>query len=660
MIDAGVVAQQHVRELIVRVVGIAGVRAEVDVERVAPAGLLAVVVPIEVNAGFESVGAAVVSQVVGEGIGLALAAPVGLERSEVARTDAAVKRGEAIADVLIRKKLLKLEAERSSIEAALVGAGHQVHYLRKVVVGKDELVRGFRRNHVHQIPRPTRAGLLAELGIDGVGRTAEDPDVLVFLLRVVRPAKKEIHIGADVVVHARHAGVLSEAVCGREGDADLLRNAGGGGRARAARQIQQLQKCRSVFVELRCGNGVVRIGRSTDGAAGGIANDGARLENGADGNVIAARDGLLGSVRIEAVELAEVAAQDLRAGNVDEGVAAGRAGGARAFVIVEEEEFLVVARGKVGNQNGAAEIAPELIEAQLGDGAGGVEGPTRVQGVVPQEFIRRAVEGASAALGVDRDHDAGVAAVFGVEGAGLQLELAHRVQADLGVLPVVRAHVGIDGSIQEDVVAAAALSVHVEGIRVVEGQAEIAGVVRDHARQGSQQRLKIAAVQRDFRHFLRTDDERLLRRGSLHQRHLRLYRDGFGDLPYLESEHPQTHALILIQGQFFILQGFKSWRLHPDRVVAGEQRRKAENARRASNGFAGDHAFILIERRDLGVGDGGAGRIHNDPLNGAGLGRREGGCAEERADCENIAGAGHGLLLRSPDEYIPFAADFIG
>ena len=98
-------------------------------------------------------------------------------------------------------------------------------------------------------------------------------------------------------------------------------------------------------------------------------------------------------------------------------------------------------------------------------------------------------------------------------------------------------------------------------------------------------------------------------------------------MPYLESQYAQTHALILIQGQFFVLQGFKSWRLHPDRVVAGEQRRKAENARRASNGFAGDHAFILIERRDLGVGDGGAGRIRDDPLNGAGLGHGERGCA---------------------------------
>ena len=189
------------------------------------------------------------------------------------------------------------------------------------------------------------------------------------------------------------------------------------------------------------------------------------------------------------------------------------------------------------NQNRTAEVAAELVEPQLGDCAGGIERAAGIESVVAQELISGAVERAAAALGVDGDHDARVAAVFGVEGAGLQLEFADRVQADLRVLAVIRAHVGVDGAVQKHVVAAAALAVDVERVRVVERQPEIAGVVRDDARKRAHQRLEVAPVEREFRSLpceLMTND--FCDGGGFDQRDLRFDRDRFGDLPDLQRQ----------------------------------------------------------------------------------------------------------------------------
>ena len=83
-------------------------------------------------------------QVIGPGVRLALAAPVGLERREIAGTDTAAETGKAVADVLIGIQLLELEAERRPIVRALVCSGHDIDDLRQVVVGEDELIRGRR------------------------------------------------------------------------------------------------------------------------------------------------------------------------------------------------------------------------------------------------------------------------------------------------------------------------------------------------------------------------------------------------------------------------------------------------------------------------------------------------------------------------------------
>ena len=142
--DAGVIAQQHICKLVAGIVRIAGVGPEVDIERIAPAGLLPVVVKVVVDAGLESVRAAIVCQVIGPGVSLALAAPVGLERREIAGTDTAAETGKAVADVLIGIQLLELEAERRPIVRALVCSGHDIDDLRQVVIGEDELIRGRR------------------------------------------------------------------------------------------------------------------------------------------------------------------------------------------------------------------------------------------------------------------------------------------------------------------------------------------------------------------------------------------------------------------------------------------------------------------------------------------------------------------------------------
>ena len=162
------------------------------------------------------------------------------------------------------------------------------------------------------------------------------------------------------------------------------------------------------------------------------------------------------------------------------------------------------------NQDRSAQIASELIEAQFLYLSGSVEGLAGVECVVSEKLVGRAMELAAAALGVNGNHDTGVAAVLGAESAGLQFELAHRVEADLRVLAVVGADVGVDGAVEKDVVAAASLTVHVERIRIVEGQAEVARVVGYHARQRAHQRLKVAPIQRYLGDLLGADDERFL------------------------------------------------------------------------------------------------------------------------------------------------------
>src|SRR5207302_3078700 len=98
---------------------------------------------------------------------------------------------------------------------------------------------------------------------------------------------------------------------------------------------------------------------------GGVADYRSRLEDRSNRNVITAGDDLGRPVRVEAVQLPEIAAQNLRAWYIDEGVIVQRTGGAGTFVVEEEEQLLVVASGKFRDQHGAGQVAAELIESQF-------------------------------------------------------------------------------------------------------------------------------------------------------------------------------------------------------------------------------------------------------------------------------------------------------
>ena len=137
------------------------------------------------------------------------------------------------------------------------------------------------------------------------------------------------------------------------------------------------------------------------------------------------------------------------------------------------------------------------------------------------EFVRRAVEVFATAFGVDQDHDARTAAVLGVEVAGEGLEFAHSVQAQRRVLAVVRAYVGVDDAVEEEVVCRAAHAVDVKVIGLVEDKTELRVVVGDDAWQRGQQRLKIPSVQWLFRNLPLVDDGRIARSRGINQRGLR-------------------------------------------------------------------------------------------------------------------------------------------
>src|SRR4051812_28941182 len=105
------------------------------------------------------------------------------------------------------------------------------------------------------------------------------------------------------------------------------------------------------------------------------------------------------------------------------------------------------------------------------------------------------MERAAAALGVDGNHDSRVAAVFGVECTGLDLELTDSVETDLCVLTVVGPQIRIDRAIQKYVVGAPAHAIDVELVRIVENEPKVAGIICDDSRQRAHERHKIAPVE---------------------------------------------------------------------------------------------------------------------------------------------------------------------
>src|SRR5262249_9034115 len=139
------------------------------------------------------------------------------------------------------------------------------------------------------------------------------------------------------------------------------------------------------------------------------------------------------------------------------------------------------------------------------------------------ELVQRSVKLFGAGFGVDGKQDSGIAPVLGGEVVALNLELADRVHAELGVLAVIGTDVGIDRAVQEEVVTAAAHSVYVERVRVVKGEAEIVGIVRNDAGEGAHQRLKVAAIKAGLGHQFRVDDVGMVGGGNFNQGSLRFY-----------------------------------------------------------------------------------------------------------------------------------------
>ena len=135
----------------------------------------------------------------------------------------------------------------------------------------------------------------------------------------------------------------------------------------------------------------------------------------------------------------------------------------------------------------------------------------RVVGGVAVELICGSMEALATALGVDQNHDAGAATVFRVEVAGQGLEFTDCIEAQSGVFAVVRAYVGVDDAVEEEVVGRAAHAVHIEVVGLVEDQAELRIVVGNHAGQRGEQGFEVTAVQRLLRNLALVDNCRIAR-----------------------------------------------------------------------------------------------------------------------------------------------------
>src|SRR5205807_8764038 len=110
----------------------------------------------------------------------------------------------------------------------------------------------------------------------------------------------------------------------------------------------------------------------------------------------------------------------------------------------EEEQLLVGRSGDLGQPDPATQVASKLVEAKRRHRPAlqVVEERVGLQGIVAQELVGGAVKSGAAALGYGGNQDARVAAVFGIEYAGLEFEFGDGVHAELRVLAVIGADIG--------------------------------------------------------------------------------------------------------------------------------------------------------------------------------------------------------------------------
>ena len=224
------------------------------------------------------------------------------------------------------------------------------------------------------------------------------------------------------------------------------------------------------------------------------------------------------------------------------------------------------------------------------------------------ELIGRAVEVIATALGIDQNHDARTAAILGVEVSGEGLEFADCVETQRGIFTIVRAYVGVDDAVEEEVVRGAAHSVDIEIIGLVEDQAELRIVVGDNAGQGGQQRFKIAAIQRLLGDLTLVNHGCVAGSRSVNQRGLGGDGHGLRSLPQRQGNLPETQALVLIENDSVPVQFLHTRSSHFDLVGGGGHVQCAKVAAGVGSGLARQIAGRLVDDLDLGSGNGGARR----------------------------------------------------
>ena len=181
---------------------------------------------------------------------------------------------------------------------------------------------------------------------------------------------------------------------------------------------------------------------------------------------------------------------------------------------------------------------------------------------VAVELVRRAMEVLAAALGVDQNHHARATAVLGVEVAGKRLEFADGVETQRRIFAVVRAYVGVDDAVQEEVIRRAAHSVDIEVVGLVEHQAKLRIVVRDYAGQGGQQRFEVSAIQRLLRHLPLVNDSGVARSRGVNQGCLSGDGHGLRGLSERQSHLPETKTLILVEHHVVAIE-FPAYQTRP-------------------------------------------------------------------------------------------------
>ena len=169
---------------------------------------------------------------------------------------------------------------------------------------------------------------------------------------------------------------------------------------------------------------------------------------------------------------------------------------ALVFLAEEEEELGFVGIELLGDEDGTAEIPAEVVEAKflLLDG---VEG-TGVEGVVADEFVGAAVEGAGAGFEGEVNDGAGVLAVFGAVVGGEDFELGDGVGVDVDEVVAAAAVVFIVDAVNVpgEGVGAAAVGRLAAGVGAeAAGEVETAGVVGGDAGDEGEELNVVAAVE---------------------------------------------------------------------------------------------------------------------------------------------------------------------